>query len=107
MKLLRPLAGHTYNDHTTNDSICHKLQTECIVDKIDEYRRNWLLHLQRMSQNRIPLKSYHYSPQGKKQLGDQRNVGESNCKFWRRNGPNGPALDVYDDDDFLMPRTLV
>jgi len=49
MKLLRPPAGHTFNDHKTNDSIRRELQTECILDKIYEYRRNWLLHLQRMS----------------------------------------------------------
>ena len=55
--------------HKTNDSIGHDLQTECTLDKIDEYRKNWLLHLQRMPQNRIPLKSYHYSPQGKRTMG--------------------------------------
>ena len=32
MKLLRPLAGHTFNDHKTNDSIRSELQTECILD---------------------------------------------------------------------------
>ena len=69
MKLWRPLAGHTFNDHKTNDSIRRELRTDCILDKIDEYGRNWLLHLQRMPQNRIPLKSYHYSPQGKRTIG--------------------------------------
>jgi hypothetical protein len=69
MKLLRPLAGRTFNDHKTNDSIHHELQTERILDNIDEYRRNWLLHLQRMPQNRIPSKSYRYSPQGKRKVG--------------------------------------
>ena len=69
MKLLRPLAGHTFNDHETNDSIRRELQTECILDKIDEYRRNWLLHLQRIPQNRIPFKTYHYNPQGKRTIG--------------------------------------
>jgi hypothetical protein len=58
IKLLRPLAGYTLYDHKTNDFIRRELQTGCILDKIDEYRRNWLLHLQRMPQNRIPLKSY-------------------------------------------------
>jgi hypothetical protein len=56
IKLLRRLAGYTLYDHNTNDSIRRKLQTECILDKIDEYRQNWLLHLQRMPLNRIPLK---------------------------------------------------
>jgi hypothetical protein len=63
MKLLRPLASHTFNDLKTNDSIRRELQTECILDRIDEYRRTWLLHVQRMPQNRmnpfkiIPLQS--------------------------------------------------
>jgi len=69
MKLLRPLAGYTFYDYKTNDSIRRELQTDCILDTIDEYRRNWLLHLQRMPQNRIPLKSYLYSPQGKRTVG--------------------------------------
>jgi hypothetical protein len=69
MKLLRPLAGYTPYDHKTNDSIRRELQTDNILDKIDEYRRNWLLQLQRMPQNRIALKSFHYSPQGKRTIG--------------------------------------
>jgi hypothetical protein len=69
MRLLRPLAGYAVYDHKTNYFIRRELQTDCILDKIDEYRRNRLLHLQRMPQNRIALKSYHYSPQGKRTIG--------------------------------------
>jgi hypothetical protein len=68
MKLLRPLAGYTRHDHKTNDSVRRELQTECILDKIDEYRRNWLLHLQGMAQNRILLKSYDHRPQGRRAI---------------------------------------
>jgi hypothetical protein len=57
MKLLRPVAGYTLYDHKTNDYIRSELQITGILDKIDEYRRNWLQHLQRMPQNQIPLKS--------------------------------------------------
>jgi hypothetical protein len=39
MKLLRPLAGYTIYDHKTNDSVRLELQTECILDRIDEYSR--------------------------------------------------------------------
>jgi len=77
VELLRRLAGHTFNDLKTNDSIRCELQTECILDKIDEYRRNWLLHLQRMPHNQIPLKSYHYNPQGKRTIGKLK-------KCWRK-----------------------
>jgi len=54
MKLLRPLAGHTLYDHKTNDYIRRELRILSLLDKIDEYRRNWLSHLQRMPQKRIP-----------------------------------------------------
>jgi len=69
MKLLRPLAGYTLYDHKTNDYIRRELQITGILDKIDEYRRNWFQHLQIKSQNRIRLKSYHYRPQGRRTIG--------------------------------------
>jgi len=77
MKLLRPLAGYTLLDHKTNDSVRRELQTECILEKIVEYRRNWLLHLQRMPLKRIPLKSYHYRPKGRRTIGRPK-------KRWRK-----------------------
>jgi len=69
IKLLRPLSGYTLYDHKTNDSVRRELQTECILDRIDRYRRYWLLHLQRMPLNHIHLKSYHYRPQGRRTIG--------------------------------------
>ena len=69
IKLLRPLAGYTLYDHKTNDFMCRELKITGILDKLDEYRLNWHLHLQRMPQNRIPLKSYHYRPQGRRTIG--------------------------------------
>jgi hypothetical protein len=64
MKLLRPLAGYTVYDH-----IRRELRITGILGKTDEYRRNWLSHLQRMPQKRIPLKSYRYRPQGRRTIG--------------------------------------
>ena len=79
MKLLRPLAGYTLYDHKTNNSICRELQITCILDKIDEYRLNWLLHLQRMPQNRIPWNHTTTDYKEGEELEDRRNVGESSC----------------------------
>jgi len=76
MKLLTPLAGYTLYDHKTNDYIWLELQITGILDKIDEYRRNLFQHLQRMPQNRIPLKSYRYWPQGSRTIGRPK-------KCWR------------------------
>jgi hypothetical protein len=69
IKLLRPLRSYTIYGHKTNDSVRREIHTECMLETIDEYRRNWLLHLQRMPLNRIPLKSYHYKPQGRRTIG--------------------------------------
>jgi len=69
IKLLRPLAVYTLYDHKTNYYIRRELRFTGILDKIDEYTRNRLSHLQRMPQNRTPLKSYHYRPQGRRTIG--------------------------------------
>ena len=76
MKLLSPLGGYTLHDHKTKDFIRREINITGILDKTDEYRLNWHLHLQRMPQNRIPPKSYHYRPQGR------RTIGRPN-KRWR------------------------
>jgi len=99
MKLLRPLAGYTLYDHKTNDSIRRELRITGILDKTDEYRRNWLSQLQRMPQNRIPLKSHHFRPQGRRTIGRPKKRWREQLQLWRRNGSKGPRLDVYDDDD--------
>jgi len=46
MKLLKPLAGYTLYDHKTNDCIRRELRITSILEKLDEYRRNWLSHLE-------------------------------------------------------------
>jgi len=78
MKLLRPLAGYTLYGHKTNDYIRRELQITGLLDKTDEYRRNWFQHLPRMPKNRIPLKSYYYRPQGRRTIGRPK-------KRWREN----------------------
>ena len=69
MRLLRPLAGYTFYDHKKNNYIHKELRITSILDKIDEFRKKWLLHIQRMPQNRIPLKSYNHRPQGRRSIG--------------------------------------
>ena len=101
MKLLRPQTGYTLYDHKTNDYIRCELRFAGILDKIDEYRRNWLSRLQRMSQNRIPFKSYRYRPQGRRTIGRPNKRWREQLQFWRRNGSKGPILDVYADDDYI------
>ena len=89
----------SHYDHKTNKSIRKELRITNILDKIDEYRKEWLLHIQRMPQNRIPLKSYNYRPQGRRSIGRPKKRWREQLQPWRRNGSKGPILGVYDDDD--------
>ena len=79
MKLLRPLPGYTFYDHKTNDYLCRELRITGILDKIDEYRRNWPSYLQRMPQ----IESlWNYTATDHKeceQLEDRRSVNASSC----------------------------
>jgi len=105
-RLYRPVKGRKvlycivlYYGNKTNDYIRRELRITGILDKIDEYGRNWLSHLQRMPQNRIPLKAYHYRPQGRRTIGRPKKHWREQLLLWRWNGSKGPILDVYDDDD--------
>jgi len=63
-----------------------------------------------MPQNWIPLKLYHYRPQGRRTTGRPKKRWREQLYLWRRNGSKGPILDVYDDDDdernLLFPAML-
>jgi hypothetical protein len=77
MKLLRPLTGYTLYDHKTNNSTHQELRITSILDKIDEYKKKGLLHIQRMTQNRISLKTIQLQETRKKSIGRPK-------KRWRK-----------------------
>jgi hypothetical protein len=87
------------HNHSLSPSQKNGKTTESVyaLDKIDEYGRNWFLHLQRMPPNRIPLKSYHYRPQGRRTIGRPKKSWREHLQLWRRNGSKEPIFDVYDD----------
>ena len=80
MKLLRPLAGYTLYDHKTNDYIRRELRITGILDKIDEYKRNWLSHLQECHKTESHWNHTTTDHKEGEQLEDRRNVGASSCK---------------------------
>jgi hypothetical protein len=45
------------------------LNTPNIVKEIKEYQNNWIKHLQRMSNNRIPFQAFNCRPAGRKDGG--------------------------------------
>jgi len=56
-------------DYKTNAQIAKELKITPILDKLLEYKRNWIQHVNRMPRDRLPRIMKHYSPT------DRRNPG--------------------------------
>jgi hypothetical protein len=69
MKYMRRTAGCTWTDYKTNTQITKELKITPILDKLLEYNRNWIQHVNRMPRNRLPRVMKHCSPTGRKNRG--------------------------------------
>jgi len=67
-QLERRTAGYTGTDYKTNTQIAKELKITPILDKLLEYKRNWI-HVNRMSRNRLPRVMKHYSTTGRRNHG--------------------------------------
>jgi uncharacterized C2H2 Zn-finger protein len=54
MKYMRKTAGYTWTDYKTNTEIAEELNTTPVWGKIQEYKRNWLKHVNRTHHYRLP-----------------------------------------------------
>jgi hypothetical protein len=54
MKYMGKTAGYTWTDYKTNIEFAKELNTNPVLDRIQDYRRNWLQHINRMPRNRLP-----------------------------------------------------
>ena len=54
MKHMRKRVGYTRTDYKTNKEIANELNSTPVLDKIQEYRKNWLQHVNRRPHNRVP-----------------------------------------------------
>ena len=98
MKYMRRTAGYTWTDYKTSTQITKELKITPILDKLLEYKRNWIQHVNRMPRNRLPRVMKHYSPTGR------RNYGRPLKRLldtWDRNGStSGPTpWQIYGDND--------
>jgi len=69
MKYMRITAGYTWTEYKTSAQIAKELKITPILDRLLEYKRNWIQHVNRMSQNRLPRVMKHYSPMGRRNHG--------------------------------------
>jgi hypothetical protein len=71
-KYMRRTAGYIRTDYKTNKQIAKELKITQILDKLLEYKRNWIQHVNRtcrMPRNRLPRVMKQYSPTGRRNHG--------------------------------------
>jgi len=61
MKYMKRTAGYTWTDHKTNAQIAKELKITPILNKLLEYKRSWIQHVNRILRNRLPRVMKHYS----------------------------------------------
>jgi len=98
MKYMRRTAGYNCTDYKNKRTNCKELTITAILDKLLEYKRSWIQHINRMPRNSLPRVMKHYSPTGR------RNRGRPFKRIldtWDRNGStSGPTpWQIYDDGD--------
>jgi hypothetical protein len=69
MKYMRRTAGYSWTDSKTNTHIAKELKITPILDKLLEYKRKWMQHVNRMPRNRLPSVMKHYYPTSKRNQG--------------------------------------
>jgi hypothetical protein len=66
---MRRTAGYIWTDYKTNTQIAKELKITPILDRLLEYKRNWIKHVNRMPHNRLPRIMKRYSPTGRRNHG--------------------------------------
>jgi len=66
---MRRTTGYTWKDYKTNTQITKELKITQSLEKLLEYKRNWIQHVNRMRRNRLPRVMKHYSPTGRRNHG--------------------------------------
>ena len=69
MKYMRRTTGYTWTFYKTNTQITKELKITPILDKLLEYKRNWIQHVNRMPRKRLPRVMKHYSLTGRRNDG--------------------------------------
>jgi hypothetical protein len=66
---VRRTAGYPWADYNTNSHIAKELEITPILDRLLEYKRNWIQRVNRMPRDRLPKIMKHYSPTGRRNRG--------------------------------------
>jgi len=62
-------AGYNWTDYKTNVRIAKDIKIITFLDKLLEYKRSWIQHINRMPRNRLLRVMKHYSPTARRNHG--------------------------------------
>jgi hypothetical protein len=77
MRFLRTVKGYTRLDKIRSEVIIKELKISAIQDVKSKSKQNWINHLERMDNTRLPKHALYYKPRGKRDRGRPR-------KRWQR-----------------------
>ena len=103
MKCMRRTAGYTWTDYKTNAQIAKELKITSILDKLLDYKRSCIQHVNRMPQNRLPRVMKYYSPTGRRNHGRPLKRLLDTWDQKRSSGPT-PRKIYYDDEETHSPK---
>jgi len=69
MNCVKQSAGYNWTDYETKSEIVKELNMTPVLVKIQEYKRNWLQHVNRMPYNRLQSMLKNYRPRGRMNKG--------------------------------------
>jgi len=77
MSFLRSVKGYTRLDRIRREVIRKELEISGIQDVRVKYKQNWINHLERMDNTRLPKRALNYKPRGRRDRGHQRKRWQS------------------------------
>jgi len=77
MRFVRSVNGYTRLDKIRSEIIRKELEIPGIQDVRIKYKQNWINHLEKMDNNRLPKHALNYKPRGRRDRGRPR-------KRWQR-----------------------
>jgi len=69
MRFLRSVTGYTRLDKIRSEVIRKELNISGIQDVRLKYKQNWINHLERMDNTRLPQHALNYKPRGRRDRG--------------------------------------
>jgi len=69
MNFLRSVTGYTRLDKIRSEVIRKELENSGIQDVRLKYKQNWINHLEKMDNTRLPKHVLNYKPRGRRDIG--------------------------------------